>query len=139
VRLSNLKYELQKGAHSVYSLYFHLICVTKYRKKVFDERIAIHLKQLVITISTPYDVTIIEQEVDFDHIHILFSCTPKPSLPQYIRVLKSSTAKSLRKKDPQIYKQLWGKAFWSPSYFLATTGQVTLENSRKYVENQGKS
>ena len=132
-----MKYELQKGAHSVYSLYFHLICVTKYRKKVFDDVIAIRLKQLVIIISTTYDVTIIEQEVDLDHIHILFSCSPKLNLPKYIRALKSSTAKSLRQEFPQIYTHLWGNAFWSPSYFLATTGQVTLASIRKYVENQG--
>jgi putative transposase len=132
-----MKSELQKGAHSVYSLGFHLICVTKYRKKVFHDRIATRLKQLVEIISTTYDVTIIEQEVDLDHIHVLFSCSPRLHLPKYIRVLKSSTAKTLRKKFPQIYSQLWGKAFWSPSYFLATTGQVTLEKSRQYVENQG--
>ena len=46
--------------------------------------------------------------------------------------------KSLRKEFPHIYRQLWGNAVWSPSYFLAKTGQVTLEIIKKYVENQGK-
>ena len=30
-----MPYELDKGAHSVYSLYYHFIQVVKYRKKVF--------------------------------------------------------------------------------------------------------
>ena len=30
-----MSYELDKGAHSVYSLYYHFIQVVKYRKKVF--------------------------------------------------------------------------------------------------------
>ncbi|MFX0116375.1 MAG: transposase, partial [Candidatus Hodarchaeota archaeon] len=34
---------------------------------------------------------------------------------------------------PQISKQLWEKAFWSPSYFLATKGQVNLDVIRKFV------
>jgi len=35
-----------------------------------------------------------------------------------------------------VKKQLWGGAFWSPSYFLASTGQVTLDVLKRYVENQ---
>ena len=93
---------------------------------------------LILDISKKYKVEILEQETDQDHIHILFSCTPIINLTKYIRVLKSSTAKSLRKEFPHIYRQLWGNAVWSPSYFLATTGQVTLEIIKKYVENQGK-
>jgi len=29
-----------------------------------------------------------------------------------------------------------GDAFWSPSYFLATTGNVTIDIIKQYVENQ---
>ncbi|MFO8017050.1 MAG: IS200/IS605 family transposase, partial [Promethearchaeia archaeon] len=29
-------YELDKGAHSVYSLNYHYICCVKYRRKIFD-------------------------------------------------------------------------------------------------------
>ncbi len=90
-----MRYDLKKGAHSVYSLYFHLICVTRYRKKILDQPIANRLRQLIITLSKNYGVEIIEQETDLDHIHILFNCTPTINLTTYIRVLKSSTAKNL--------------------------------------------
>jgi REP element-mobilizing transposase RayT len=42
----------------------------------------------------------------------------------------------LFREFPEIKKQLWGGAFWSPSYFLASTGQVTLDVLKRYVENQ---
>ncbi|EAK1382900.1 IS200/IS605 family transposase, partial [Campylobacter coli] len=32
---------------------------------------------------------------------------------------------------------LWKQYFWSGSYFLATTGGVTLDILKQYVENQG--
>jgi REP element-mobilizing transposase RayT len=32
--------------------------------------------------------------------------------------------------------KLWGDSFWSPSYFLATTGNVTIDILKNYVENQ---
>ena len=31
---------------------------------------------------------------------------------------------------------LWGDSFWSPSYFLSTTGNVSIDVLKKYVENQ---
>ena len=35
--------------------------------------------------------------------------------------------------------KLWQEAFWSRSFFLATTGGVTLEVLKQYVENQGSN
>lgn len=32
--------------------------------------------------------------------------------------------------------KLWGEHFWSPSYFLATTGNVTIDTLKAYIENQ---
>ena len=37
----------------------------------------------------------------------------------------------------KIREKLWSKYFWSGSYFLATTGGVSIEILKKYVENQG--
>lgn len=31
---------------------------------------------------------------------------------------------------------LWGDAFWSPSYYLAAVGNVSLDTLYNYVENQ---
>jgi len=55
-----------------------------------------------------------------------------------VNSLKAVTSRIIRKEFPEVRKQLWGKAFWSPSYFLASVGQVTLEDVKQYVENQGK-
>ena len=37
----------------------------------------------------------------------------------------------------QKLKKLWKGTFWSPSYFLATSGQVTLDVLKSYVDRQG--
>ena len=103
-----------------------------------DQEIAERLKELIASLSKNYEIEIIEQETDLGHIHILFNTSPKIDLPMYIRLIKSSSAKALRKEFPRIYRQLWGNAFWSSSYFLASTGQVSLDVIRKYVESQGK-
>ena len=129
-----MRYGLQKGSHSVYSLQYHLILVVKYRKRVLHNEVSSRLKEVICSLLK----NIIELETDMDHIHILFSIPPTIQLSKLINLLKSTTSRILRKEFPHLEKYLWGPAFWSPSYFLATSGEVTLDILKKYVENQGK-
>ncbi|NQS89604.1 transposase [Patescibacteria group bacterium] len=50
--------------------------------------------------------------------------------------MKAVSGRLLFREFPDIKKYLWKNHFWSPSYFLASTGQVTLKTLKKYVENQ---
>ncbi len=52
--------------------------------------------------------------------------------------LKSVTSRMIRKEYPEVKKVLWKGTFWSPSYFLASVGQISLDDLKKYVETQGK-
>jgi len=85
-----------------------------------------------------FGIDIINQEYDKDHIHILFGATPQISLVKFINSLKGVSARYLRKEFPKLKKILWKDSFWSSSYCLITTGQVTLAQLKKYVESQGK-
>lgn len=133
-----MKYEIDMGCHSVYCIQFHLVFCVKYRRKVLTDPISERLKSLVVNIASNFEIRIIEQETDKDHIHILFASKPSVTLSKFINSLKSVTSRMIRKEFPEIRKELWGKAFWAPSYFLASVGQVTLSDVKKYVENQGK-
>jgi len=46
-----MKYTINKGCHSVYSLRFHYICCVKYRRKVLTPEVTEHLKKINIEIS----------------------------------------------------------------------------------------
>jgi len=135
-----MPYELDKGAHSVYTLSYHYICCVKYRRKIFDaDDIIDRLKQVNMEIADQFGVVILNQETDQDHIHILFKATPKLVITKFINSLKGVSARRLFQEFPRITSKLWKGHLWSPSYFLATTGQVTLDILKKYVENQGIS
>ena len=69
---------------------------------------------------------------------MLFKAKPTCDLPKYINTVKTITSREIRKTYPEVKKFLWQDKFWSSSYFLATTGQVTLEMLKKYVEQQKK-
>ena len=134
-----MEYKLDKGCHSVYSLQFHLVLVVKYRKKVLVGKLADRLKEIVVEVAEHFGIEIIEQKTDKDHIHILFSARPTIMLSRFVNSLKSVTSRKLRREFPEVMKrELWGGKFWSPSYFIATTGQVKLEDVKRYVQSQGR-
>ena len=134
-----MKYKLDKGAHSVYALQYHFVQVVKYRRDIFsNDNIIDFLKQKILEISDTFEVEILEQECDKDHIHIIFKAKPTLDIPKYINTLKTITSREIKRKFPEVKQKLWKESFWSPSYFLATTGQVTLSQLKDYVESQRK-
>jgi len=131
-----MNYKKNAGCHAIYSLQFHYVACVKYRRKVFTAPISKRLKQINLSVAEKFGVKIIEQEVAEDHIHILFSSKPQLQLSKFINSLKSVSARLLFREFPQIKQKLWAGHLWSPSYFLASAGEVTLDVLKKYVENQ---
>lgn len=133
-------YRVDKTSNAVFSLCYHLVVVVKYRQKVFiKDDIISDLKIIIDKISTDYNVEIIEQECGVDHIHILFRSKPTLDITKYINILKGNSSRKIREKYKDFLKnKLWGDSFWSPSYFLTTTGNVTIDILKTYVENQRK-
>ncbi|MBI3755790.1 MAG: IS200/IS605 family transposase [Deltaproteobacteria bacterium] len=134
-----MKYNFDKSSHSVYTLNYHLILCIKYRRKVLiNDAIINELKERTKNIAKGFGVNIINQECDRDHTHILFSAKPSSDLVKFINSLKGATAKAIRHRYPDVKKYLWKDVFWSSSYCLITTGQVTLDQLKKYIEEQGE-
>jgi len=133
-------YKLDKGSHSVYALQYHLVQCIKYRKKALvNDKIIDLLKTKIKEISETFEVDVLNIECDKDHFHMLFKSKPTLDIPRYMNVIKTITSREIQRNFPEIKKLIWNDALWSPSYFLATTGQVTLDQLKKYVEVQGKN
>lgn len=132
-----MRYKLGKSSHAVYSLTYHYIAVVKYRRKIFiSDKIINRLKTINYDIAEKFGIEIINQETDLDHIHILLKATPKVELTKFINSLKGVSARKLFQEFPEIKNQLWKGKIWNPSYFLCTTGQVTLDQLIHYVNSQ---
>ena len=130
--------ELQSNNHSVFALYYHLILVVKYRRKVIDERISDRLREIFEYIAPKYAIKVEEWGHDKDHVHVMFTAQPKSELSKFINAYKSASSRLIKKEFPQIRQKLWKEYFWSQSFCLLTTGGVTIEVIRKYIQSQGK-
>ena len=69
--------ELTYGRGYVYSLQYHLVWCTKYRKKVLKEGIDTECKEMLQELAEEYKFQILAMEVMPDHIHLLVNCKPQ--------------------------------------------------------------
>ena len=129
--------ELDNNNHSVFAMYYHLVSVVKYRRKVINDDISNRLKEIFEYIQSNYNITLQDWNHDRDHIHVLFKAQPNSELSKFINAYKSASSRLIKKEYPQIRKQLWKEYFWSRSFCLITTGGVTLDVIQKYIKNQG--
>ena len=124
------------GRGYVYSLQYHIVWVTKYRKPVFMSNIEADIKEYLLETLKSLDMSPIAIEIMPDHIHLLVDCKPQLRLSDAIKVLKGNTARWLFLKHPEVKNQLWGGHLWNPSYFVATVSERTLEQVEHYINNQ---
>ena len=119
-------------------MYYHLILVVKYRRKVFDSEISDRAKGIFEYIAPGYGITLEERNHDRDHIHVMFRAKPATELSKFINAYKSASSRLLKKEFPQIREKLWKDAFWSKSFCLLTAGGAPVEVIRSYIETQGE-
>jgi len=130
--------KLDDNNHSVFKLYYHLIMSTKYRRKVIDDEISDFLQMKVSSIGKNYHITLEEFNHDEDHIHVLFRANPNSELSKFINAYKSATSRLVKKDFPKVKEKLWKEMFWTRSYCLLTSGGVTIDIVRQYIETQGE-
>ena len=90
--------ELDNNAHSVFLLYYHLILVVKYRKKVLNDPISDRAREIFEYIAPKYHITLEEWNHDEDHVHIMFRAHPKSELSKFINAYKSASSRLIKKE-----------------------------------------
>ena len=129
--------EFNHKSHSVYLLTYHIVFVTKYRRPVISDEIGDYMKNHAAYLCGRFGCEMISAETDRDHIHMLISMPPEIAPSQLVAVLKTQLSREIRMAfSEEVKKQLWENAFWSSSYFIATTGTTVLEKVQEYILSQ---
>ena len=130
--------KLDNNNHSVFAMYYHLVLVVKYRRKVFDDTISSYAKSVFEKLSPSYNISLLEWNHDIDHVHIMFKAQPNSELSKFINAYKSASSRLIKRDFPEVRKKLWKEYFWSQSFCLLTTGGAPIEVIKKYIETQGE-
>jgi putative transposase len=130
-----MKYNLQTGSHTVYALQYHFVTVTKYRATILTDDINERIGEIANDVAGDFGVEIQSVNGGNDHVHILFTAKPTTDLTKFINSLKGVSSRRIRSERSEV-KQTLPDSFWQPGYFLASTGQVSIDVLMGYVEDQ---
>ena len=126
------------GSHSVFSIHFHLVLVTKYRHKCITPAIATRIDELTHAICESSDCQLLESNGEADHRHFLISSTPAIAPAKLVNTIKTNTSRLIRKEFCDHLRPFyWKPVFWSRSYCIVSAGGAPLSVIQKYIQNQG--
>lgn len=125
---------------SVYSLQYHLIFVTKYRRKVLTSQALYEIQAKVSELLAKDSSKLIEFNGEADHIHLLLELSPKVSVSETVGKLKSETSRMCFRSNPTYFNRFYWKSnsLWSKSYCVLSVGGAPLEVLKRYIKNQAR-
>ena len=124
------------GSHSVFQIHLHLVWITKYRKPILKGELAFRFRDILREICRSEDVEIMKGHVSKDHVHMFVSIPPQVTISRLVQKLKGKSSHKLLNEYQQIRKQYWGRHVWARGYFCCSSGNVTDDVIKQYIEQQ---
>lgn len=126
----------RKTSHTTYDCKYHIVWITKYRKKVLVGLIAERVRELLRGICKEHEVEILKGHVSRDHVHLFVSVPPHLAISKLVQYLKGKSSYKLMMENKQFSREFWGRHVWGRGYFVASSGNITDEVIMEYIENQ---
>ena len=78
---------------------------------------------------------ILTGHVSADHVHLLVSVPPSIAVSQLVKQLKGRSSRWLMEEFAELKRQYWGRHLWARGYFAVSSGNVTDEMIKQYIES----
>ena len=127
--------EYRYGSHSVYNIRYHFVFVTKYRYKVLRGDVGLKVRELIRQTCQAFEIEIIKGTVSGDHIHLFVSAPPIMAPSEIMRRIKGRSSAKIFESFPDLKRRYWGRHFWARGYFCVTSGELTEEMIKEYLEH----
>jgi len=87
------------SGHSVYHTVYHIVFVTKYRRKVLNPGFAKYAHTVIKEVAEKVDGVLIEElNIQVDHVHAVMVIPPRYAVSKVVEIVKSQSTKIIRKK-----------------------------------------
>lgn len=123
--------------HCTYSLQYHLVIVTKYRRRCLTAPMLAQLKEICEKQLRLKEGVLLEFNGEADHLHLLIELPPKAAVSTLVNSLKTVTSRLMRRDHgPHLKKFFWKPVLWSRSYFVSSCGGAPLSVLKQYIQQQ---
>jgi len=126
----------RKTSHSTYDCKYHIVWITKYRKRILSGVIADRVLELLRGICKEHEVEIIKGHISQEHVHMFVSVPPHLAISKLVQYLKGKSSYKMLQEHKSLSKLYWGRHLWGRGYFVATSGNITDEIIMEYINDQ---
>src|SRR5271166_4799289 len=121
--------------HCTFNLKYHLVLVTKYRKRCMTKPMLIKLQEIFKRLCEQWQCALLEFNGEPDHVHLLLSLNPKVQPSIFVNNLKTISSRLIRKEfSVQLKNVYWKPIFWSRSYCIISCRGAPLSVLKQYIE-----
>ena len=128
--------QYRSGSHTVYQCHYHFLFIPKYRKPILRGEIGERARDIIREVCKANDIEILKGHIRPDHVHLLLSVPPSMSPSRVMNAIKGRSSNRLMRDFRTLNRQYWGRHLWARGYFVATSGNVTDDVLRRYIEEQ---
>jgi len=128
--------DYKRGSHTIWDCKYHLVWVTKYRYSVLGGDVGLRCRELLREIARSQEMTIYAGSINRGHVHLLIGVPPQISVSRAVHYLKVKSSHKLLSEYEVLRKRYWGQHLWARGYWVASSGNVTDEIWKKYIEDQ---
>lgn len=118
-----------------YRIGYHLVWIPKYRRRILTPQVSETVRASIAEACAGQGFALLAMETDQDHVHSFVSAKPSVSPADIARILKGSSSRAVRKHHPDVASRCGERGLWAQSYYVGTTGDMSAETVRHYIEN----
>ncbi len=126
----------KRDSPTVWDCKYHLVWTTKYRYQLLGGEVGLRCWELFREIAISKEVLIYAASINRDHVHMLIGIPPQPSVSRALQNLKGKSSYRLLSEFKRLKKKYWDQHLLSRGYCVLTSGNVTDEVWKEYIENQ---
>jgi putative transposase len=102
---------------------------------VLKGEIAERLRELIRQTCAQLDVYILAGHVSAEHVHLLVSAPPHRAVSDLMQRIKGRSSRKLLEEFGELSRQYWGRHLWARGYFAVSSGNVTDDVIKEYIES----
>jgi len=96
----------------------------------------VRVRDILRRIASEHELEIISGKVARDHVHVFLSYRPSQTVSQIMQRFKGISSRILLQEYPRLRKLFWGRHFWARGYLAVSSGTITDEMVRSYIDEQ---